>query len=634
MSRSPRECIPFGVIAVGVIGLAVYYSIRELAIAGTLGFPLDDSWIHMVFARSIARGDFFAYNPHHPVAGSTSPLWTILLGIAFAVWHDPIVMPKVIGVALNITLGILMWKFAERLGLKRFPAIVTALLIVGSTHLVWASLSGMEVSLYVTLCFTSMYAYVVYAADPTWKFLIPWIIAGVAVWARPELALQPVFFVLHQLIIRMQRSRPVEARVLSVTPKFVIPWNRLFLGVVAFSVCMVPYVLLNESLSNAALPLTFTAKTSGAGIGSLIAADDYFEIIRRLWIGTYLLFGQSMTALWMQDNLFVAIASCVGLIVLVIETFRRRIDALPQTMLVLLALNIVLYAPIRSVVTGLLEFGQYGRYAAHTGPLMMLFGAVWINRFVETRLRLQTGAGMVTIAAAGVSTVVLAVYYSMAAFSGFGHQSQSIGWDVAFLHQGDVKYIFVFALWAVAVAMIALRMLRNNPAPGALLGFILLQFLGYAIVENVQVADEYAWNVRNINDTQVLLGKWLHETTPPGTMYATNDIGAMAYYADGNVIVDVVGLVQPEITDVIASLQSGDRVLVWAMDHWKPTYLICFDEWYRSAVPEGRRSGALERVKAVPIVHNITCGGRGIKAMNVYAVHPEKFGDYVPKFIP
>ncbi|PYM81500.1 MAG: hypothetical protein DME13_20130, partial [Candidatus Rokuibacteriota bacterium] len=53
--------------------------VRERVIAGSAGFPLDDSWIHLHFARNLAEGTGFAYNPGVPVAGSTAPLWTLLL---------------------------------------------------------------------------------------------------------------------------------------------------------------------------------------------------------------------------------------------------------------------------------------------------------------------------------------------------------------------------------------------------------------------------------------------------------------------------------------------------------------------------------------------------------------------------
>ena len=63
------------------LALALFWT-RQWQIAGTAGlssFPLDDAWIHLHFARNLAEGHGFGYNPDVPVAGSTAPLWTLVL---------------------------------------------------------------------------------------------------------------------------------------------------------------------------------------------------------------------------------------------------------------------------------------------------------------------------------------------------------------------------------------------------------------------------------------------------------------------------------------------------------------------------------------------------------------------------
>ena len=41
-------------------------------------FPLDDGWIHMVYARSFAENAQFWYNTGIPESGLTSPLWAVV----------------------------------------------------------------------------------------------------------------------------------------------------------------------------------------------------------------------------------------------------------------------------------------------------------------------------------------------------------------------------------------------------------------------------------------------------------------------------------------------------------------------------------------------------------------------------
>ena len=54
-------------------------------------------------------------------------------------------------------------------------------------------------------------------------------------------------------------------------------------------------------------------------------------------------------------------------------------------------------------------------------------------------------------------------------------------------------------------------------------------------------ADAYAWGVQNINAMQVALGRWVAARTPPDTLIALNDVGALSYFGQRRVI-DLVGL--------------------------------------------------------------------------------------------
>ena len=59
-------------------------------------------------------------------------------------------------------------------------------------------------------------------------------------------------------------------------------------------------------------------------------------------------------------------------------------------------------------------------------------------------------------------------------------------------------------------------------------------------------ADAYAWGVQNINAMQVALGRWVAARTPPDTLIALNDVGALSYFGQRRVI-DLMGLATPEI---------------------------------------------------------------------------------------
>src|SRR5512141_3530708 len=73
---------PWVVIAIAALIAVLFYLIAS-AIIFRVGFPLDDSWIHLTYARNLAEHGEWAFRLGERSAGSTSPLWTFLLSIGF-----------------------------------------------------------------------------------------------------------------------------------------------------------------------------------------------------------------------------------------------------------------------------------------------------------------------------------------------------------------------------------------------------------------------------------------------------------------------------------------------------------------------------------------------------------------------
>ena len=59
--------------------------------AGAAGYPLDDAWIHQTYARNLALRGEFAFVSGQPSAGSTAPLWTLLLAPGYWLGLTPFV---------------------------------------------------------------------------------------------------------------------------------------------------------------------------------------------------------------------------------------------------------------------------------------------------------------------------------------------------------------------------------------------------------------------------------------------------------------------------------------------------------------------------------------------------------------
>ena len=150
------------------------------------GFPLDDAWIHAVYAREIARSGTLAYNPGIAATGETAPLWPIVLApIHWCLQRvDMIVFAtKLFGFGVHaaacavvaVTLGALTPQ-------RRLFAGAAGALTAFHPHLVAAAVSGMEVPLAEAIVAGVLWA----AVFRRRGFLV--ILGALAIGARPEVA--------------------------------------------------------------------------------------------------------------------------------------------------------------------------------------------------------------------------------------------------------------------------------------------------------------------------------------------------------------------------------------------------------------------------------------------------------------
>ena len=159
---APSSLLLYAAPVVAVLAGVALYLQREWAIAGLWGFSLDDSWIHAVFARNLATGNGFSFNPGEPVSGSTGPLYSAILSLLYLVTGEMVWTGKVFGILCQIAATLLLLRAG--LHLERpaawpgapastaavpWKALTAAVLMGMSPSLLWASLSGMEISLYL-----------------------------------------------------------------------------------------------------------------------------------------------------------------------------------------------------------------------------------------------------------------------------------------------------------------------------------------------------------------------------------------------------------------------------------------------------------------------------------------------------
>jgi hypothetical protein len=184
--------------------------------AALVGLPLDDAWIHLVYARSLATLHGFAFNPGQLETGSTSPLWTLLLvpaSWAARLFGISVVLPaKLTGllVATGASLGAARLLRSLRLGLA--AELVAGLAIAVDPALAFAQVSGMEVLLAGAL---ALWALAALASEPCGR--AAWF-AALAPLARPEMALLTLLVLLVAEWRMHQARASLRARLLLLAP--------------------------------------------------------------------------------------------------------------------------------------------------------------------------------------------------------------------------------------------------------------------------------------------------------------------------------------------------------------------------------------------------------------------------------
>jgi hypothetical protein len=222
--------------------LAVLFYLLVSARTFRIGFPLDDAWIHLTYARNFALHEEWAFRPGENSAGSTSPLWTILLGVGFLLKLAPYVWPFFLGWVILSLLGIQAESTTRKLVATYRPRIPwVGFFFVTVWHLTWSAVSGMETLLQGFILFVVLSMLLV---DHRRYFALGFL-TGFSVWVRPDgiTLLGPIFFT--ALLVEKSSGDRLSA-VLKI------------LG--SFSALLVPYLLFNLALSGNPLPNTFYAK--------------------------------------------------------------------------------------------------------------------------------------------------------------------------------------------------------------------------------------------------------------------------------------------------------------------------------------------------------------------------------------
>jgi hypothetical protein len=159
--------------------------------------------------------------------------------------------------------------------------------------------------------------------------------------------------------------------------------------------------------------------------------------------------------------------------------------------------------------------------------------------------------------------------------------------------QEDRYLLPVHPFVIVQIGMLAWFAARRLPVGRLLAGRRVLSASMVAVILLLAVANylwatrDYAVEVRNIEDGHVKPALWLAEDTPPGSLVASEPIGAVKLFS-GRPTIDLVGLTSPEMLNTYRNWPATWRALREA----GAGYLLYYPAWFGG---EGPPAWAIER---------------------------------------
>lgn len=213
-----------------------------------LSFPLDDPWIHLTFAKNLSEYFSFSYFKDEMVtAGSTSPLYTLILAAGFFFYKNEMMLSYLLSAVFFSLSAFYFLKLSNiEFGKRVLFALAVTCVFVLDKWMNFIALSGMETMLFILFLIVSAYFFKT-------KTAVPFAVAsGLLIWIRPDgIAFIAALIVTYFIELFLSKNKP-EIKLFGR--------NQLIKICGIFIFLTAAYFLFNYALCGSILPNTYTAK--------------------------------------------------------------------------------------------------------------------------------------------------------------------------------------------------------------------------------------------------------------------------------------------------------------------------------------------------------------------------------------
>ena len=240
------------IIGACVFTYAFYLVSEYFYTGGKMGVPLDDSWIHFRYAENFAKGYLFQFNIGQPVAGSTSPLWVVILAGFSFITSNYIFNSVFLSALFHMLSCIFIYKISLEIFTKnestketaKYISLMVVFITILTGRFAWAGLSGMETTMFTFLTIAGIYAHILNLEQKRFT-LLPGILFALATVSRPEGFLLFGLYILDVVIVSLKEKN---------FKKIIVP---ILAGIIIFVAITTPYFIFSHFTSESFLPTTF-----------------------------------------------------------------------------------------------------------------------------------------------------------------------------------------------------------------------------------------------------------------------------------------------------------------------------------------------------------------------------------------
>ena len=138
-------------------GWIIYSGLSQTG--GSFIYPVDDAYIHMQIARNLSTSGSWGIIAGEFNSASSSPLYTILLWLAFLVFGNHILIPLLINILSALVLLYMMYRWLQGQGMGRWMVMLILAAAVFITPLPLLVMTGMEHTLQCLFSFLFLFGF-------------------------------------------------------------------------------------------------------------------------------------------------------------------------------------------------------------------------------------------------------------------------------------------------------------------------------------------------------------------------------------------------------------------------------------------------------------------------------------------